>query len=951
MNVLLKLFGDPNEKELKRIRPVVERVNSLEKLYRPLDIPALRDVTGELRKRLAGGSSLDDVLPDAFAAVRESSRRSLGMRHYDVQLLGGIILHHGKIAEMRTGEGKTLVATLPLYLNALAGKGAHLVTVNDYLAKRDAVWMGPVYHGLGMTVGVIQHDAAFVYDPEYKAEARSSKVTPEKREYDHTEGDDDTVAAMVAVEMDFLRPVSRKEAYAADITYGTNNEFGFDYLRDNMVARLSDQTQRGLFFGIVDEVDSILIDEARTPLIISAADTEPTEKYYQFAHLVDRLEEGIDFNVDEKLRAATLTESGIEKLEKWLGVENIYVERGIREVHHIEQALRARTLFKRDRDYVVKGSEVVIVDEFTGRMMYGRRYSDGLHQAIEAKENVKIQRESVTMATITFQNLFRMYQKLSGMTGTALTEAEEFHKIYGLETVVVPTHRPLVRVDRPDRVYKNHAGKLAAVVDEIKARKERGQPVLVGTISIQKNEMLSAALTAARIPHEVLNAKNHEREAQIIADAGRAGAVTIATNMAGRGVDIILGGNPLERSSFEKVKELGGLCVIGTERHESRRIDNQLRGRAGRQGDPGESIFFVSMEDDLMRIFGSDRIRGMMQKLGFPDDMPIEHNLITRSIEQAQKKVEGHHFDTRKHLVEYDDVINKHREVIYERRRRILNLASDQTEGALAELSALVFAHIEKELTDVVSFHTSEPAKSAWNIDEIYETLDSIFPVPFGVRLKLEDIERQNNVPPGAPAETGARDAIIAYLISLARSSFEALATSFEDQAARQFILSSILVRSIDTLWVEHLDAMDHLRRGIGLRGYGQRDPLVEYKKEAFRMFQALQANIQKQVVYSVFKIGAAKEWAAAQKAKAALSEAYQSPQTLSGAAKTGEAAGAAFSDSSGSVSMGPVSSTLPHVAVQAAESRNRDQAGNKIGRNDPCWCGSGKKFKRCHGA
>ena len=644
MALFSKIFGDPNRRVVSTLQPLVDKINALEPEAKKLSDREFPERTKTLYNRFSKGESLDDLLPEAFALVREAARRTIGQRHFDVQLLGGIVLHQGKISEMRTGEGKTLVATLPAYLNAIAGTGVHVVTVNDYLAKRDARWMGQIYNFLGLSVGTIQHEAAFIVDPA-------------------AEGDDLTKG---------LRPVPRQEAYRADITYGTNNEYGFDYLRDNMVPDQRYVAQRELIYAIVDEVDSILIDEARTPLIISGPSATPSEQYYKFAELVQRLEEGPDYNVDEKLRAATLTEQGISKMEQWLGVKNIYDAGGVEMVHHIEQALKSHALFKRDRDYVVREGEVVIVDEFTGRLMFGRRYSEGLHQAIEAKEKVEIKQESQTLATITFQNYFRMYKKLSGMTGTAATEAEEFSKIYNLEVVTVPTNRPMVRKDTADSVYKTERAKYDAIARDIKVRHEQGQPVLVGTVSIAKNEMLAALLEREGIPHQMLNAKNHEKEASIIAQAGRLGAVTVATNMAGRGVDIILGGTPPVPEQADKVKVLGGLHVVGTERHESRRIDNQLRGRAGRQGDLGSSQFFLSLEDDLMRIFGGDRVKGLMERLGVPDEMPIENKMISRSIEGAQKKVEGHNFDIRKHLVEYDDVINKHRQVIYTRRRDVV---------------------------------------------------------------------------------------------------------------------------------------------------------------------------------------------------------------------------------------------------------------------------------------
>ncbi|MBU4015716.1 preprotein translocase subunit SecA [Patescibacteria group bacterium] len=644
MKIFSKLFGDPNEKIIKSLQPIVDEINGLESRFEKMSDEELKGMTGKLKKKFEIGnlkleirdsekekeckqnlnSQLDSILPEAFAVVREAAKRILGQRHYDVQLMGGIILHRGQITEMKTGEGKTLVATLPLYLNALAGKGVHLVTVNDYLSSIGAGWMSPVYHSLGMTTGVIIHDSALVYDPDFS---------------DDSQYDD---------RLKHFRPVERKKAYDCDILYGTNNEFGFDYLRDNMAPNLDAMSQRELYYAIVDEVDSILIDEARTPLIISAPAEESTDKYFKFSQLVQKLKENEDYNVDEKMRAVTLSEAGITKMEKWLGVENIYVSGGIREVHHIEQALKANVLFKRDRDYVVQENQVIIVDEFTGRLMRGRRYSEGLHQAIEAKEGVAIQRESQTLATITFQNYFRMYAKLAGMTGTAVTEAEEFSKIYSLETLVVPTNKPMQRNDMNDLIYRSEQGKFKAVIEEIKNRNKKGQPVLVGTISIEKNELLGEMLAREGVQAQILNAKHHEKEAKIIAEAGRFGAVTIATNMAGRGVDIVL---------EEKVKELGGLHVIGTERHESRRIDNQLRGRAGRQGDPGSSQFYVSMEDDLMRIFGGDRMKNLMATLRVPEDMPIENKIVSRSIESAQKKVEGNNFDIRKHLVEYDDVL------------------------------------------------------------------------------------------------------------------------------------------------------------------------------------------------------------------------------------------------------------------------------------------------------
>ncbi|PIQ80402.1 MAG: preprotein translocase subunit SecA, partial [Parcubacteria group bacterium CG11_big_fil_rev_8_21_14_0_20_41_14] len=650
MSFIDKILGDPGDKHIKKkLNPLVEKINSLEKEFQSKSDDQLKAVTEELRSELKNGKTLDQILPRAFAAVREAAKRTLGMRHFDVQLIGGMVLNQGDIAEMRTGEGKTLVATLATYLNALEGKGAHVVTVNDYLARRDAVWMAQVYDFLGLSVGVIQHEKSYLYDNSVKA--ASDEIA-------------DPATLMVEIDYDHLRPASRKEAYQADITYGTNNEFGFDYLRDNMVSKVEQMVQRPFNFAIVDEVDSILIDEARTPLIISAPDNRPIDLYYKYAKLVKQLKENEDYNIDEKMRSSTLSEQGIKKMEQWLGVENIYTDAGLDSVHHIEQALKANTLFEKDKDYVEQDNEIIIVDEFTGRLMQGRRYSEGLHQAIEAKEGVEIKRESRTLATITFQNYFRLYPKLAGMTGTAKTEEEEFRRIYNLDVYVIPTNKPIERLDHQDRVYKSSKGKYEALVREIKKRQDKGQPVLVGTISIEQNEEFSEILRHAGVKHEILNAKNHEREAEIIAQAGAKSSVTLATNMAGRGVDIVLGGAPFDKELAVEVKRLGGLHVLGTERHEARRIDNQLRGRSGRQGDPGSSQFFISVEDDLMRIFGSDRIKNMMNRLGVPEDMPIENKMVSRAIESAQKKVEGNNFDIRKHVVQYDDVMNMHRESI-----------------------------------------------------------------------------------------------------------------------------------------------------------------------------------------------------------------------------------------------------------------------------------------------
>ena len=654
MSIVSKIFGDANENYLKKLQSTVEKINSLEREFEGFSEEQLKTKTQEFKEKLDRGESLDDILPQAFALAREAAKKTLHQRHFDSQLMGGIVLHQGKIAEMKTGEGKTLVATLATYLNALPGKGVHVITVNDYLAKRDAVWMGQIYHALGMSVGCIIHDTSYLYDPTAKRDQER-----------------DVLGGFKVIE-DYLRPCGRKEAYAADITYGTNNEFGFDYLRDNMAQDLSQQTQRGHNYAIVDEVDSILIDEARTPLIISAPDQESSQWYQDFARIIPKLDSKTDYEVDEKMKAVTLTEAGVNKVEQILGMGNIYEERGIKYVHHLEQALRAEVMFKKDRDYVVKDGEVIIVDEFTGRLMPGRRWSGGLHQAVEAKEGARVQPESLTLASVTFQNYFRMYKKLAGMTGTAATSAEEFDKVYNLAVIIMPTNKPMIRESLSDRIYKSQQGKFSAVVQEIKERNEKGQPVLVGTTSIEKNEYLGKMLEREGVRHQILNAKHHEKEGEIIAQAGKLGAVTIATNMAGRGVDIVLGGNPQDSQECKKVIELGGLHIIGTERHEARRIDNQLRGRAGRQGDPGSSQFFVSLEDDLMRIFAPDRIKSLMNVLKIPEDQPIEAKMVSGAIESAQAKIEGFHFDTRKHLLDYDDVLNKHREVIYKKRKEFL---------------------------------------------------------------------------------------------------------------------------------------------------------------------------------------------------------------------------------------------------------------------------------------
>ena len=801
MSFITKIFGDPNEREIKKDRLIVDKINDLEANTKALTDKQLTAKTAEFQKRLAKQETLDDILPEAFAVVREASRRRLGQRHFDVQLIGGIVLHEGKIAEMRTGEGKTLVATLALYLNALEGKGAHLVTVNDYLARIGVGWMGEIYHSLGLSSAVVLPQGAFLFDPDFSDESHHDP------------------------RLWHLRPITKQEAYRADITYGTNNEYGFDYLRDNMVSDLDQCSQRKLNYAIVDEVDSILIDEARTPLIISQPAGKSTERYQSFAKLATKLKRDTDYTVDEKQKAVSLTPKGITQIEADLGVENVYDAEHIEYVHHIEQSLKAEALFVKDKDYVVSEGEIVIVDEFTGRLLAGRRYSEGLHQAIEAKEGVIVQAESQTLATITFQNYFRLYGKLSGMTGTAQTEAEEFAKIYKLEVTRIPTHRTMIRTDLKDRIYKSEATKFAAVVEEVRVRIAKGQPVLLGTSSIEKNEIMSQLLSKAGIAHELLNAKNNEREAEIVALAGQQKSVTLATNIAGRGTDIVLG---------EGVKELGGLHVIGTERHESRRIDNQLRGRAGRQGDPGSSQFFVSVEDDLMRIFGGERIGSLMSGLNLPDDMPIENSVISKSLETAQKRVEGQNFDARKHLVEYDDVMNSQREIIYAKRRKYL-------EGK--DLRAEAESMYSQEFGDIVSANTN-PKTGSVDLVQVQASAAMISPLPDDWSNKID---------------TKVPDLITKDLVARVGNILDQRGKDVgEDVLA--VILRLVFLRTIDSAWLDHLETMDHLREGIGLRGYGQRDPLVEYKAEAFGLFTRLQASIISEVVTTLPKVDIRKQ-------------------------------------------------------------------------------------------
>lgn len=857
MALLSKILGDPSARRLKSFQADINHINRLEENIKSLSDAKLKTQTTKLKQELATGKSLDDILPEAFATVREAARRRLKQRHFDVQLLGGIVLHKSNIAEMKTGEGKTLVATAPVYLNALSGDGVHVVTVNDYLAKRDAGWMGEVYHSLGLSVGVILHDQALIYDPNFISEDASDE------------------------RLRHLRPVERVEAYLADVTYGTNNEFGFDYLRDNMVDDTTKMVQRPLNFAIVDEVDSILIDEARTPLIISAPAEESTSKYQDFARIASKLSEG-DYVVDEKMRAATLTDEGISRVERALGVENLYQAGVVDNIHHIEQALKAHSLFLRDRDYVVREGEVIIVDEFTGRLMPGRRYSEGLHQAIEAKEGVEIKQESLTLATITFQNYFRLYAKLAGMTGTATTESEEFHKIYGLDVLSIPSHRPMVRMDLPDRIYKTQVAKFRAIASEVKQRHELGQPVLLGTVSIEKNELLSQVLDAAGVPHTVLNAKNNEQEAAIIARAGESGAVTLATNIAGRGTDIVLG---------EGVAALGGLHVVGSERHEARRIDNQLRGRSGRQGDPGSSQFYVSLEDDLMRIFGGERIAGLMTSLGIDEDTPIENKMVSRSIERAQKKVEGHNFDIRKQLVEYDDVMNRHREAIYARRRRAL---------ANEDLRTEILQMVKSELSDIVRTHTDSQTGEP-DIQKIIETSGGIIALDAPVKKNIEKAHIN---------EVGL------VLSDWAESQYSRRISEYGDDIMKLAERLTYL-RVMDNLWIEHLEAMESLREGIGLRAIGQRDPLVEYKREGWRLYQELLAAIESEVASTIFRLSI--EVPKQEPVVTALTQAAQKAEIASQ----------------------PAGEQAKNKPAKASEQ-------SRVGRNDLCPCGSGKKYKKC---
>jgi len=1009
-----RLVGTSEESNLRPLQPLVDQINQLESHYAGLSDDQIRaemvDVREEVRQAAPAAEpseeelhtadserrselrrareradsrrmqqALDEVLPDVFAAAREVSRRRLQMRPFDVQLLGAIVLHQGKIAEMKTGEGKTLVAPLAAALNAMSGWGVHIVTVNDYLAKRDPQWMGPIFHGLGLSVGIVQHDTSFIYDPDY----------PTKDE-----------------KLLHLRPVERREAYLADVTYATNNELGFDYLRDNMVQELSERVQRKRHFAIVDEVDNILIDEARTPLIISGAAGESGDLYKVFARLVPRLEprpdgadEGGDYFVDLKEHAVSATEEGVAKIEKLLGIRDLYgVETDPRLPRHFEQSLRAHALYKRDRDYIVKEDEIVIVDEFTGRQMPGRRWSEGLHQAIEAKEGVRVQRESMTMATVTFQNYFRIYDKLAGMTGTAMTEQEEFYKIYGLEVMAVPTHLPMIRDDFADLVFRDEAAKFNAVIEEIAEKQQEGRPVLVGTTSVEKSEQLSEALKRRGVRHEVLNAKFHEKEAPIVAQAGRTGAVTIATNMAGRGTDIKLGGDPAGLTSqklhnrglnpaevdaetydavyeeakaeceedHERVVAAGGLHIIGTERHEARRIDNQLRGRAGRQGDPGSSRYFLSLEDALLKRFANDRVTALMEKMGLEGDVAIESRMVSKTVENAQGRVEGYNFDMRKRIVEYDDVINKQRERIYEERDKVLHNE---------DLSETVLAFVDQELDGIITAHLGE-GEADWDLDGLAESLGVL-----GLDGKEFSAEKLD--------ELGSREEVIEYISEQAAARLDQREQEYGEETW-SLVERAVLLRAIDTLWVEHLTELEDFRKGVGLRGYGGRDPLVEFKREAFSLYDELRGFIRHQVASTIFRVSVQQREAVPaqeprslptltpeQLAKLKLGNGTAA-QPSAAMASSGASSGAPVGTVTPSVSSGGSATSTSGAAVTTqiipglqpqtprniqlqkgdetlgtgpARSAGQAPDGEKVGRNDPCWCGSGKKYKRCHGA
>ena len=874
VSLLRKMVGDSPEKAANKIRPVVDRINALEDGAKRLSDGDLRAKTDEFRSRMERGETLDDLLIEAFAVVRETAWRNLGQRHYDVQLIGGVVLHKGQIAEMKTGEGKTLVATLPVYLNALTGKGVHVVTVNDYLARRDPVWMGPIYHALGLSVGVLQHDGAFLYDPDWAEPAAGGRRQ--------------------SPGFASLRPVPRPEAYEADVLYGTNNEFGFDYLRDNMSVDMSQRVQRELHYAIVDEVDNILIDEARTPLIISGPAEEPVQHYYTFAKLVPRFKEEDDYTIDERTQAVSMTPEAVEKIERWTNTGNLYDPENYHLVHYVENALVAHVQKKRDKDYVIRDGEVVIVDEFTGRLQFGRRWSDGLHQAVEAKEGIKVQRESVTYATITLQNYFRMYEKLAGMTGTAATESDEFFKIYGLEVASIPTNVPMIRGDAPDLVFQNDEAKWNAVVEDIVATNNLGRPILVGTTSVETSEALSDRLKKRGIQNQVLNARNHEHEASIIAQAGRTSAVTVSTNMAGRGTDIVLGGADTSREGWQeehdRIVELGGLHVVGTEHHDARRVDNQLRGRSGRQGDPGSSQFYVSLEDELMQRFGGERIKSFMGWTGLEDDVPIENKLITKSIGTAQVKVEGYHFDIRKHLLNYDDVLNTQRGIIYNDRERILK--GDN-------LRERILGMLGREFEDIVAKRLASRHNDDWEVTGFLNDLALICPLP----PELDDVDKVYAL---------RKEDIQQILAQHAESVYDGREGQLGEEQMR-VLERLLLLRSIDLHWVNHLTAMENLRTGIGLQAVGQRDPLVMYRSEGHKTFQELLARMQDDVVHSLFHVTVTQQPPAGQRRSNATAKAS------------------------------------PMQSV-AGSGRNAAPTGQKVGRNAACPCGSGRKYKRCCG-
>ena len=890
-NILSKFF-DSNEKEIKKLKPLVSEINSFEEKIKKLKTEEFPKKTEEFKNRIKDGESQETILPEAFALVREASQRTIGQRHFDVQLMAGIVLSQGKIAEQKTGEGKTLSAVPALFLHSLTGKNVHLVTVNDYLARRDAGWMGPIFKFLGLSVSSIINQESFLFDPDF-----TNENTTDYR-------------------LSHLRPITREEAYKADVVYGINSEFGFDYLRDNMATDLPQLVQRGFYFAVVDEVDSVLIDEARTPHIISAPDEAPTQKYYEYAKLIKNLTSQTDYKVDEKLRTAHLTDHGIEKIEKMYGISQIY-EKDFDTVYHLEAALKALTLFHKEKDYIVKDNEVILVDEFTGRLMIGRRLSEGLHQAIEAKEGVSIQKESKTLATVSLQNYFRLYERLAGMTGTAITEAEEFNKIYKLDVVAIPTHRPMIREDYPDAIYKTGRAKLTAVAEAIEKASKIGQPVLVGTTSINKNEIISELLKRRGVKHEVLNAKNHEREAEIIAKAGEKGSVTVATNLAGRGVDIILGGDTPKSSDgrekketlgweeWEKkhkdVVELGGLYVIGTERHESRRIDNQLRGRSGRQGDPGASSFFVALDDDIMRLFGGETISNLMTRFNMPEETPLAHPLVSKAIQQAQAKVEGFNFDIRKHLVEYDDVLNKQREIIYGRRRKILE--SQNSEESKQEIKE----KIDSVLANIVTLYDSYENYQEDRNQKIVDEFSTIIPFDENSLLQIKKQLEQL---------TTSQDKI-SFLTNIASDLYKKKEEQVGSDLMRQ-IEKFVTLSVIDNLWTDHLDVIENLRQGIGLRGYGQKDPLVEYKNEAFKMFEKLINAIDDQIAHMIYKI-----------------QVQETPVPTEHV---------------------HVQENIPEGEVSSSQNQKSKVKNQKLGRNDPCPCGktdpnTGRpiKYKKCH--